>query len=207
MSAGDGFLRRWSQRKRAAAEPADDAEPIDQTMLAAAGEASKPPVDADKPTFDLASLPKIEELNAASDISAFLQKGVPEALKNAALRRIWTADPAIRDFIGPVDYGWDFNAPETIPGFGALEAGFDLDAAARRISGFTGPVKPSEPGEAPATPAENPPPALEAPVADGPDDPSEASDGHASQSSPGPSSPTETLPMPRRRHGGALPTA
>jgi hypothetical protein len=31
-------------------------------------------------------------------------------------------DPAIRNFIGLADYAWDFNAPDTIPGFGTLPA-------------------------------------------------------------------------------------
>ena len=67
-------------------------------------------------------LPSIESLTAESDISAFLRKGVPEVLKNAALRRAWSLDPAIRDFASPAEYAWDFNAPGSMAGFGQAAA-------------------------------------------------------------------------------------
>src|SRR5688572_28804209 len=35
-------------------------------------------------------LPRVEDLKPESDLSAFLRKGVPEALKLAALRRMWS---------------------------------------------------------------------------------------------------------------------
>jgi hypothetical protein len=41
-------------------------------------------------------------------------------LTRAALRRAWSADQAIRDFIGLSENSWDFNAPEGVPGFGSL---------------------------------------------------------------------------------------
>ena len=50
----------------------------------------------------------------------FLQPGVPAALSSAALRRAWSADPAIRDFIGLSENSWDFTAPDSIHGFGPL---------------------------------------------------------------------------------------
>jgi hypothetical protein len=43
-------------------------------------------------------------------------------LTRAALRRVWSSDPAIRDFIGIAENQWDFNDPEGIPGFGPLPA-------------------------------------------------------------------------------------
>jgi hypothetical protein len=36
-------------------------------------------------------------------------------------RALWT-DPAIRDFVGMAENGWDFNRPDTIPGFSSLPA-------------------------------------------------------------------------------------
>ena len=50
---------------------------------------------------DLATLPPIASIDARTDITVFLQSGVPETLRLAALRRVWTVDPAIRDFKGP----------------------------------------------------------------------------------------------------------
>jgi len=38
----------------------------------------------------------------------------------AALRRAWSTDLAIRDFIGLSENSWDFNAPGGVPGFGSL---------------------------------------------------------------------------------------
>ena len=39
----------------------------------------------------------------------------PQALRSAALRKAWTADPLIRDFVNSLDYGWDFNTPGGLP--------------------------------------------------------------------------------------------
>jgi hypothetical protein len=64
-------------------------------------------------------LPRLEDLTPESDLSAFLRKGVPEALKLAALRRMRSLDPAIRDYVGPADYRCDFNDP-------SAKAGIDL---------------------------------------------------------------------------------
>jgi hypothetical protein len=71
-------------------------------------------------TFDMASLPSVDSIVADSDIRPFLQPCVPEELTRAALRSTWTADPAIRDFIGIADNQWDFNEPASIPGFGPI---------------------------------------------------------------------------------------
>jgi hypothetical protein len=68
--------------------------------------------------FDAASLPSIDTIAADTDIVAFLQSGVPAELTRAALRRAWTSDPAIRNFIGIAENQWDFNDPNGIPGFG-----------------------------------------------------------------------------------------
>jgi hypothetical protein len=90
-----------------------------------------PPTD---PPPDLSLLPKLEDLTAASDITPFLARGVPAALRNAALKRIWTLDPVIRDFVGPADYAWDFNAPDGVPGF-SLDLGGDPREMLKRLLG------------------------------------------------------------------------
>ena len=79
--------------------------------------------------FDPASLPSVESITADTDILAFLRAGVPAELTRAALRRAWTSDPAIRDFIGIAENQWDFNDPNAIPGFGPMvptESGVDI---------------------------------------------------------------------------------
>ena len=59
---------------------------------------------------DAAGLPPIGSIGAASDIRSFLEPGVPQDLARAALRRAWTVDPAIRDFVGLSENSWDLNA-------------------------------------------------------------------------------------------------
>jgi hypothetical protein len=89
-----------------------------------------------KPEPDLSSMPPIDSIGAATDITAFLRKGVPRELSRAALRRAWTADPAIRDFVGLAENAWDFNDPNAMPGFGPLDCSAEqLDALVGRIVG------------------------------------------------------------------------
>jgi hypothetical protein len=106
----DDFLARWSRRKQEAQKPAAKPEPAPNAVEKAA------------PEFDITTLPPLESINALTDITAFLQKGVPAELARAALRRVWTADPAIRDFVGLAENAWDFTDPAAMPGFGPLEA-------------------------------------------------------------------------------------
>src|SRR6185437_9128854 len=100
-------------------------------------EAAPLPSEVEKPaakaTFDPATLPPIESIMAESDIRAFLQPGVPPDLSRAALRRAWSSDPAIRDFIGLVENGWDFNDPTAMPGFGPIDASEVAELLARVI--------------------------------------------------------------------------
>lgn len=125
MSAkGDNFLVRWSRRKHAvgAAAPAPAETEIEATQPDAMRETESEQIqlapEQDAETHPPEPLPRIEDLTPESDISVFLRKGVPQALKAAALRRAWSLDPAIRDFVGPADYAYDFNDPSSIPGFG-----------------------------------------------------------------------------------------
>jgi Protein of unknown function (DUF3306) len=231
------FLSRWSRRKRAAvaAPPAtrepgadSDAGSIPPAPLGGEGgedrrsepgggdfprsELAEAPLRAGAgehppPAFDQASLPAIDQIEAGSDVSAFLRPGVPADLARAALRRAWVADPAIRDFIGPSENAWDFTAPGGVPGFGPLRP---IDEAWRLAAQLTG-----------ATPAA----AAETASAETPrgEDAAPASD--AAQQSPSPAAPTGAGPLPpapdaamqqdapiaprdisslRRRHGGAL---
>ncbi|MBR0816186.1 DUF3306 domain-containing protein [Bradyrhizobium diazoefficiens] len=122
------FLARWSRRKRESrAEPAKPA---------AAQPAPPSAVNDDESELDLTSLPSIDEIDAATDITAFLRKGIPQDLGRAALRRAWAADPAIRDFVGLAENAWDFNDPTAMPGFGPLDCSSEeLAALVDRIVG------------------------------------------------------------------------
>ena len=176
-----GFLSRWSQLKRGEArEPAPAPAPEPAPAPAA------PEVVAEEP-FDLGLLPPLEALTAESDISLFLHKAVPPGLRHAALKRIWALDPAIRDFVGPVDYAWDFNAPGGLPGIAEAFSGDVTELLARAIGA---PLQPAAaatvaPPEAPAElPAEPPVAAMLAETA---------------------AEPPALDAAPARRHGGAVP--
>ena len=80
------------------------------------------------------NLTPIESIGAGSDMRQFLAPGVPENLRCAALRRAWSTDPVIRDFIGLSENSWDFNASDGIPGFGPLIT----DGAGRRAAEAAG---------------------------------------------------------------------
>ena len=134
MSEPENFLSRWSRRKLESEPEQDDAQ--------RASEAGSPPAQADdagaeqgegtkdaKPGSSRRStsprLPSLESITSETDIRLFLQKGVPADLTRAALRRAWSADPAIRDFIEIAENQYDFATGSDLPGFGPLDASAD----------------------------------------------------------------------------------
>jgi hypothetical protein len=128
---GKSFLSRWSQRKQDAKRPDRDAP---------APDADAPPAPVaeseTEPEFDLSSLPKLEDLTATTDITAFLGKGVPESLRNAALRKAWALDPAIRNYVNPaLDYAYDWNTPGGVPGSSEIGVGMDVARLVSQIMG------------------------------------------------------------------------
>nr|WP_211187527.1 DUF3306 domain-containing protein [Neoroseomonas marina] len=195
-------MSRWSRRKRAAEAGQPDEEPQVAPAAVAPSAPEPPPPEpvSEEPPFDPATLPPVESLTIESDITAFLRKEVPEALKRAALRKAWALDPAIRDFVGPADYAWDYNAPDGVPGF-SLDIVGDVQKMLAQAMGFDAPARPA--AAEPATPGgdasgDEPLPAPEpaAPPADAPVLLAEA------PAEP----PTPDRPEPvQRRHGSALP--
>jgi hypothetical protein len=92
-----------------------------------------PPPTTTELAFDPASLPPIQSITAETDIRGFLGAWVPSELTRAALRRAWTSDPAIRNFVGLADYDWDFNAADSIAGFGPLRTTDDVAKMAAQV--------------------------------------------------------------------------
>lgn len=200
MTGADSFLSRWSRRKRLA-EPDPPASPPVEAEAAAPPDLAPPPepVLSDE---ELAALPRIEDLTPDTDIRGFLRPGVPAALKNAAMRRMWLLTPAIRDYRDPaVDYAWDWNTPGGVPGDGCAPS---PERAAEMLRELLDPPKPA-PSESGADPQAEPadeaaaalPPAEDRPSA--PDTPAEAE-------KPGFANTMPDVAPPRRRHGGALPS-
>jgi Protein of unknown function (DUF3306) len=111
------FLKRWSRRKQESKAAEQAPSPPGQTAAASPETAEA----ASEPEIDLSELPSVDSITAATDITEFLRKGIPAELSRAALRRAWSADPTIRDFVGLAENAWDFTDPNAIPGFGALQ--------------------------------------------------------------------------------------
>lgn len=232
------FLSRWARRKEAVratertVAPAITDRPEAEAARGAeapTGEESSAPqplaLAGDEPeagTDDLlARLPSLDALTPETDLTAFLQAGVPTALRNAALRRMWSLDPAIRDFVSEArEYAYDWNTPGGVPGMGPLLPTDDVKAMLKRIIDGVPVAAEEEPDterqDAPTASSERaaeisdpaPPEPETDPATDG--DPLPMPDLHA----PVAIAAIEArevvqpaLPRPRlRRHGGAMPS-
>jgi hypothetical protein len=137
MNDPENFLSRWARRKRDVAKgevrPADREDAAADASIAAPKHSDTPAPDdkiqnevaeqkTDEPAFDPASLPSLDSITAETDMRPFLARGVPASLRQAALRRVWAADPKIRDFIELAENQWDFNNGQ------AEILGFDFSA-------------------------------------------------------------------------------
>jgi Protein of unknown function (DUF3306) len=118
-------LNRWSQRKHAARHgvaPEDTAADIrrgDERQPSAADvakarqqTAAVEAVSADDEETPV--LPPIDELTAESDYTVFLGKNVPQALTNAALRKLWLSDPVFANLDRLNDYDDDYSIVESV---------------------------------------------------------------------------------------------
>lgn len=207
-----GFLGRWSRRKRDGAPEAAETPPADAPPEVAAPDAAADPVPEPEPDPDLlASLPRIEDITATTDIKVFLQKGVPSALRNAALRRAWAADPMIANYEDPArDYFWDYNTPGAMPGGGGT---LDPERVARMVRDLAGnddsqtddsaDAAPADPADTAGAATDDPAPAPAAPEPE-PPQPMATAPAPEPAPAPGPMKP-ESAPSTRRRHGGAMP--
>jgi len=130
------FLARWSRLKRETRVGEEVLQPTEPTQAPSPAPPANAVEDPEGPEIDLSSLPPIDSIEAGTDIAAFLRKGIPQELRRAALRRAWTADPAIRDFVGLAENAWDFNDPNAMPGFGPLDCSeAELSGLVDRIVG------------------------------------------------------------------------
>ncbi|MFN3936778.1 MAG: DUF3306 domain-containing protein [Gemmobacter sp.] len=198
---GDGFLDRWSRRKRAARRAAEpEARPAPAAAPDAQG-ADEPPISPE----ELAALPPLDQIVPGTDIRPFLRAGVPQALRNAALRRMWMLDPAIRDHADPaVDYAWDWNSPGGVPGSGGR---LTQDGVRRMLDALL--PEPAAGARTAETAAGEADSEMVADLAEVPDPaPQSAAVGGAAVSGTPPPAPDEPASgsLPSRRHGSARPT-
>ena len=99
--AEEGFAQRWSRRKTEEREENADQPDDENTKVAPTPEAALP----EEPPPEL---PPVESLTATSDFTPFLRDKVPEALRKAALRKLWRSDPVLANLDGLNDYDEDF---------------------------------------------------------------------------------------------------
>jgi hypothetical protein len=131
----ENFLERWSRKKAEAQR--DEIDDVPPARDAAPEQRGEPAPATTALTFDVSSLPSLESITSVTDVRAFLAAGVPQELTRAALRRVWAADPSIRDFVGLQENDWDFTKPEGVPGFGHLPPDFDVKKLLAQIFGET----------------------------------------------------------------------
>jgi hypothetical protein len=136
MSEDENVLARWSRLKRERARRDGEEITTEKPNISEPLERRDDATDNDtSAAFDPTSLPPLESIVAGSDIRAFLQTGVPAELARAALRRAWSNDPSIRDFIEMAENQWDFVNPGTIPGFGPLTGADDIPGLVAKALG------------------------------------------------------------------------
>jgi len=103
MARDENFLSRWSrlkqQERKAASEQAGDAK---------APAPVAPAEDQTKPETEKLELPSIDSLTKDSDFTVFMKAGVPDALRNRALRKLWETNPALYAHDGLTDYAEDY---------------------------------------------------------------------------------------------------
>ncbi|MDP3256477.1 MAG: DUF3306 domain-containing protein [Bosea sp. (in: a-proteobacteria)] len=129
----EGFLSRWSRRKREG-EPEEHSAPLPATPVTEA----EAPVGAEaiEPEAETVEPPSLDLIDKDFDLATWLKQNVPETWKLAAMRRAWENDPAIANFENPArDYALDWNTPGGAPGYGPLTESDDVAEMVRGIFG------------------------------------------------------------------------
>jgi hypothetical protein len=217
----EDFLSRWSRRKRSAEEASPEPlPPAPVSNLPKEGDAGSAVASeaGSGDELDLSTLPPLDSITSATDVTAFLRKGVPQALTREALRRAWAADPTIRDFVGLAENAWDFNDPNAMHGFGPLD--YTPEQVRELVAKIVGDVKRAVEEVSPAAqqqdvviPAE---PSGQKAITDTAELATDRTDDSASEhaetdvpipqsSTPASGNETEQLSFVRRTHGSALP--
>ena len=116
---GEGFLRRWARRKtevKQGIEPAPEPEPLAAPPAApvVAEAASGLQPAADPQPVRLPTMDDVAQLTADSDFSAFVARGVDQAVRRSALKKLF-ADPHFQVLDRLDMYMDDYNQPSPMP--------------------------------------------------------------------------------------------
>lgn len=109
----DGFLSRWSRRKRRAVE-ADAEDTVAPESAEPEGEADADLTDAE--ILAKYNLPDPETLLPGDDHAAFLRAPIPLHLQRVALRKLWRSNPVLAVLDGLNDYDTDFTGDTVAKG-------------------------------------------------------------------------------------------
>lgn len=129
----NGFLNRWARRKQAVQRQGEAAPVLRQAQ----DEGLQPHGNVEESTGEALPLPSLDDILPGTDVTAFFQAHVPEVLRIAALRKLWVTDPEISSFIEMAENQWDFNNPDSIPGWSSSVKGLDVKAMMERILNST----------------------------------------------------------------------
>ena len=133
MSSEDGFLSRWSKRKKAVAEADAAEEELREDQLVATDEAEAGAEDdeelTDEQILEKYGLKDPDTLEEGDDFAGFLRAAVPEHLRRRALRRLWRSNPVLANLDGLNDYDGDWTG-------GSVPAGEQLKTAYRVGLGY-----------------------------------------------------------------------
>ena len=112
----EGFIGRWSRKKREAAAPAKEEPAAPQAAPAAPASVPAQATEAASaaPLADAHALPPLESLTPHSDFSAFLRPGVEPATRAEALKTLF-GDPALYPMDGLDVYIDDYSKPDPLP--------------------------------------------------------------------------------------------
>ena len=173
----ESFLSRWSRRKTAErrGEPEPEAAPPAEVVSAPAVAPEPVPVEPAPDAPPPLTLEDAAKLTPADDFTPFVARGVDEAVKRAALKKLF-ADPHFNVMDGLDTYIDDYSQPDPIPPemlrelrhTAELRLFEPLDEeVAKRVD-----FEPLDAEAAPTVTSETPPEPAESPVID---DPAQAS--------------------------------
>lgn len=108
----DGFLNRWSTRKQAAR--VDEVVPDSDPEALAPAETPEEPEKSDVEILEELGLKDPDEMAPGDDFSGFMASGIPDRLRNRALRKLWLTNPVLANLDELIDYGEDFTDAATV---------------------------------------------------------------------------------------------
>jgi hypothetical protein len=156
-----GFLSRWSERKLHARQGQELPEPEEVLQAAADQTAATVAADASERLLTDEDMPPLESLDADSDYSGFLSRGVSEALRRKALSKLFQgAHFNVTD--GLDDYAEDFTKFAPLGDIVTADMRYRMEQAAKRLLGDEDPEARLASGadevgaEQPAAPADEP---------------------------------------------------